>query len=243
MRAAVLPEIPSMLEIAEIQVDRPGPREVLVRTVAAGLCHSDLHFMEGKYAYDTPTVPGHEAAGVVEAVGADVTHVKPGDHVIGCLSIFCGHCEYCLSGRPVLCDRQGLERVTEQPPRLSRDGAPIHQFLRLSAFAEMMLVHENTLVKIREEMPLDRAALIGCAVTTGLGAVFNTAKVTPGSTVAVIGCGGVGLNCGAGGRHRRGGAGHRRRHEALEAGAGPDVRRHRSGRRQRPATRWSRCAS
>jgi S-(hydroxymethyl)glutathione dehydrogenase / alcohol dehydrogenase len=194
MRAAVLPEIPSMLEVAEIQIDRPGPREVLVRTVAAGLCHSDLHFMEGKYNHDTPTVPGHEAAGVVEAVGADVTHVKPGDHVIGCLSIFCGRCEYCLSGRPVLCDRQGLERGGDQPPRLSRDGAPIHQFLRLSAFAEMMLVHENTLVKIRDEMPLDRAALIGCAVTTGLGAVFNTAKVTPGSTVAVIGCGGVGLN-------------------------------------------------
>jgi S-(hydroxymethyl)glutathione dehydrogenase/alcohol dehydrogenase len=194
MRAAVLPEIPSMLEVAEIQIDRPGPREVLVRTVAAGLCHSDLHFMEGKYSHDTPTVPGHEAAGVVEAVGADVTHVRPGDHVIGCLSIFCGRCEYCLSGRPVLCDRQGLEREDDQPPRLSRDGAPIHQFLRLSAFAEMMLVHENTLVKIRDEMPLDRAALIGCAVTTGLGAVFNTAKVTPGSTVAVIGCGGVGLN-------------------------------------------------
>jgi S-(hydroxymethyl)glutathione dehydrogenase/alcohol dehydrogenase len=194
MRAAVLPEIPSMLEIAEIQVARPDRREVLVRTVAAGLCHSDLHFMEGKYSHDTPTVPGHEAAGVVEAVGADVTHVRPGDHVIGCLSIFCGHCEYCLSGRPVLCDRQGLERADDQPPRLSRDGALIHQFLRLSAFAEMMLVHENTLVKIRDEMPLDRAALIGCAVTTGLGAVFNTARVTPGSTVAVIGCGGVGLN-------------------------------------------------
>jgi S-(hydroxymethyl)glutathione dehydrogenase / alcohol dehydrogenase len=194
MRAAVLPQIPSMLEVAEIQVDRPGRREVLVRTVAAGLCHSDLHFMEGKYSHDTPTVPGHEAAGVVEAVGDDVTHVQPGDHVIGCLSIFCGHCEYCLSGRPVLCERQGLARGDDEPARLSRDGVPIHQFLRLSAFAEMMLVHENTLVKIREEMPLDRAALIGCAVTTGLGAVFNTAKVPPGSTVAVIGCGGVGLN-------------------------------------------------
>ena len=110
MRAAVLPEIPSMLQVTEIQVDRPGPHEVLVRTVAAGLCHSDLHFMEGKYGHDTPTVPGHEAAGVVEAVGANVTHVQPGDHVIGCLSIFCGRCEYCLSGRPVLCDRQGLAR-------------------------------------------------------------------------------------------------------------------------------------
>jgi S-(hydroxymethyl)glutathione dehydrogenase/alcohol dehydrogenase len=151
--------------------------------------------MEGKYVWPTPTVPGHEAAGVVEAVGADVTYLRPGDHVIGCLSIFCGRCPYCLSGRPALCDREGLERGAGQPPRLSLDGAPIHQFLRLSAFAEMMLVHENALVKIRPEMPLDRAALIGCAVTTGVGAVFRTAAVEPGSTVAVIGCGGVGLNC------------------------------------------------
>jgi S-(hydroxymethyl)glutathione dehydrogenase/alcohol dehydrogenase len=183
-----------MLEIAEIQVDSPGPHEVLVRTVAAGLCHSDLHFMEAKYACATPTVPGHEAAGIVEAVGSHVTHVKPGDHVIGCLSIFCGRCEYCLSGRPALCNRENLEREAGQPPRLSWNGTPLHQFLRLSAFAEMMLVHENTLVKIRDDMPLEQAALIGCAVTTGLGAVFNTAKVPPGSTVAVLGCGGVGLN-------------------------------------------------
>jgi S-(hydroxymethyl)glutathione dehydrogenase/alcohol dehydrogenase len=194
MRAAVLPTIPSMLEVGEVQVDRPGPREVLVRTVAAGLCHSDLHFMEGKYAHDTPTIPGHEVAGIVEAVGDAVVDLRPGDHVIGCLSIFCGRCEFCLSGRPVLCNRQGLERGAGERPRLSRDGEPIHQFLRLSAFAEYLLVHENTLVKIRDDMPLDRAALIGCAVTTGVGAVINTAKVEPGSTVAVIGCGGVGLN-------------------------------------------------
>jgi S-(hydroxymethyl)glutathione dehydrogenase/alcohol dehydrogenase len=207
MRAAVLPGIPSMLDVTEVQIDKPVHHEVLVRTVASGLCHSDLHFMEGKYSCGTPTVPGHEAAGIVEAVGPDVTHVKPGDHVIGCLSIFCGRCEYCLSGRPVLCNREGLERTAGQPPRLSWNGEPLYQFLRLSAFAEMMLVHENTLVKIRDEMPLDRAALIGCAVTTGLGAVFNTAKVPPGSSVAVIGCGGVGLNSvqGAG----RAGAGRR----------------------------------
>ncbi|MFN8593881.1 MAG: Zn-dependent alcohol dehydrogenase [Thermomicrobiales bacterium] len=194
MRAAVLESIPSMLEIDEVQVAKPVHHEVLVRTAAAGLCHSDLHFMEGKYRCAVPTIPGHEVAGVVEAVGPDVTHVQPGDHVIGCLSIFCGRCAYCLSGRPVLCDRQGLERGADLPPRLSRGGEPMHQFLRLSAFAEMLLVHENTLVKIRPDMPLDRAALIGCAVTTGLGAVFNTARVTPGSSVAVIGCGGVGLN-------------------------------------------------
>ena len=196
MRAAVLPQIPSMLDVTDIQIDTPGPREVLVRTVAAGLCHSDLHFMEGKYGCDVPTVLGHEAAGIVEAVGADVTYLQPGDHVIGCLSIFCGHCAFCLSGRPVLCTRLGMERDPEELSRLSwHDGEPLHQFLRLSAFAEYMLVHEHTLVKIRDDMPLDRAALIGCAVTTGLGAVFNTAKAPPGSTVAVIGCGGVGLNC------------------------------------------------
>jgi len=183
-----------MLDVTEVQIDKPVHHEVLVRTVASGLCHSDLHFMEAKYSCDVPTIPGHEAAGIVEAVGPDVTSVRPGDHVIGCLSIFCGHCEYCLSGRPVLCTRQGLEREAHQPPRLSWQGAPLHQYLRLSAFAEWMLVHENTLVKIRDDMPLDRAALIGCAVTTGLGAVFNTAKVPPGSSVAVIGCGGVGLN-------------------------------------------------
>jgi S-(hydroxymethyl)glutathione dehydrogenase / alcohol dehydrogenase len=194
VRAAVLETVPSELRIEEVQIDKPIHHEVLVRTVAAGLCHSDLHFMEAKYACDLPTILGHEVAGVVEAVGPDVTHVRPGDHVIGCLSIFCGRCEFCLSGRPVLCDREGLGRNADQPPRLSRNGEPIHQFLRLSAFAEMLLVHENALVKIREEMPLDRAALIGCAVTTGLGAVFNTARVPPGSTVAVIGCGGVGLN-------------------------------------------------
>ncbi len=194
MRAAVLPRLPSMLDVTEVQIDKPVHHEVLVRTVASGLCHSDLHFMEAKYSCDVPTIPGHEAAGIVEAVGPDVTSVRPGDHVIGCLSIFCGHCEYCLSGRPVLCTRQGLEREAHQPPRLSWQGAPLHQYLRLSAFAEWMLVHENTLVKIRDDMPLDRAALIGCAVTTGLGAVFNTARVPPGSSVAVLGCGGVGLN-------------------------------------------------
>ena len=135
MRAAVLPRLPSMLDVTEVQIDTPVHHEVLVRTVASGLCHSDLHFMEAKYSCDVPTIPGHEAAGIVEAVGPDVTSVRPGDHVIGCLSIFCGHCEYCLSGRPVLCTRQGLEREAHQPPRLSWQGAPLHQYLRLSAFA------------------------------------------------------------------------------------------------------------
>src|SRR5262249_13986313 len=195
MRAAVLNRIPGPLEIAEIEIDAPGPREVLVRVAASGLCHSDLHFMEGLYVCDPPAVLGHEAAGIVEAVGSGVAAFRAGDHVVACLSVFCGHCEHCLSGRPALCEAPERERSTGQSPRLSRDGVPVYQFAQLAAFAEQMLVHEHALVKIRPDMPLDRAALIGCAVTTGAGAVINTARVPPGSTVAVIGCGGVGLNC------------------------------------------------
>lgn len=196
MKAAVLESIPGELEIQDIAVGEPGPREVLVRTVAAGLCHSDLHFMEGKYPYPCPAVMGHESAGVVEAVGSMVSYVQPGDHVITCLSAFCGHCEQCLSGHMSLCENKGTELVRGpgEGPRLHRhDGEEIHQFLHLSSFAEQLLIHEHALVKINPEMPLDRAALIGCGVTTGLGAVFRTAQVRPGETVAVIGCGGIGL--------------------------------------------------
>jgi S-(hydroxymethyl)glutathione dehydrogenase/alcohol dehydrogenase len=195
MRAAILKTIPGPLTIDQVTIDGPGPNEVLVRTAAAGLCHSDLHFMEGKYTVPTPVVMGHESAGVVEAVGSDVSYVRPGDHVITCLSVFCGQCEFCLSGRPNLCNREGTERSAEGPPRLSFAGAPCGQFASLGSFAEQMLVHEHAVVKIRDDMPLDRAALIGCGVTTGIGAVFRTASVEAGSTVAVIGCGGVGLNC------------------------------------------------
>lgn len=195
MRAAVLNSIPGQLEIEDVDISTPGPREVLIRVAAAGLCHSDLHFIEGKYPYLTPTVLGHESAGVVEAVGDQVTYVQPGDHVITCLSVYCGNCENCLTGRPSICSGAGVtDRGPDEAPRLSRSGEPVHQFLKMSSFAEQMLVHEHGLVKVREDMPLDRAALIGCGVTTGLGAVFNTAKVEPGTTTAIIGCGGIGLN-------------------------------------------------
>jgi S-(hydroxymethyl)glutathione dehydrogenase/alcohol dehydrogenase len=196
MRAALLREIPGKLEIDEVEVGSPGPHEVLLRTVAAGLCHSDLHFMEGKYPYPTPALLGHESAGVVEAVGDQVSYVQPGDHVITCLSVYCGNCEPCLTGHLSLClGKDATRRSPGEPPRLTHGGAEVHPLLDMGSFAERMLVHEHGLVKIREDMPLDRAALIGCGVTTGVGAVFNTAKVEPGSTVAVIGCGGVGLNC------------------------------------------------
>ncbi len=195
MKAAVLNAIPGQLDIEDVDVDSPGPREVLIRTKAAGLCHSDLHFMEGKYPHPCPAVLGHESAGVVEEVGTDVRYVQPGDHVITCLSAFCGYCEQCISGHLSLCENKNTDLVRRpgEGARLSRGGEPVNTFLHLSSFAEQMLVHEHALVKISPEMPLDKAALIGCGVTTGLGAVFRTAQVEPGSTVAVIGCGGIGL--------------------------------------------------
>ncbi len=194
MRAAVQFEIPGRLDIVDLDIDQPGPNEVLIRVVASGLCHSDLHFLEGKYTPDLPIVLGHEAAGIVEAVGDDVTGIAVGDHVVTCLSTFCGSCEFCLSGRPALCKGAGLERESGEPPRLSLNGKKVHAFSRLGAFAEKMLVHEHSVVVVRSDMPFDRAAILGCAVTTGVGAVVNTARIPVGSTVAVIGCGGVGLN-------------------------------------------------
>ena len=195
MKAAVFREVNQPMEVEDIDVSKPGPREVLIRTVAAGVCHSDLHFFNGTYPGITPMVLGHESAGVVEQVGSDVHYVKPGDHVITCLSVFCGHCEYCLTGHMSLCQEPETRRGQDDEPRISQSGGPLQQFANLGSFAEYMLVHEHALAKIRDDMPMDRAALIGCGVTTGVGAVIHTAKVEPGSTVAVIGCGGVGLSC------------------------------------------------
>jgi S-(hydroxymethyl)glutathione dehydrogenase/alcohol dehydrogenase len=194
MKAAVLVQPKSPLEIEELSIAKPGPHEVLIRTAACGLCHSDLHFIEGSYPHAMPAVPGHEAAGVVEAVGSEVRTVKPGDHVVSCLSAFCGHCEFCVTGRMALCLGAETRRAAGEAPRLTRpDGSMVNQMLNLSAFAEQMLIHEHACVRIDPEMPLDRAAIIGCAVTTGAGAVFNACNLVPGEMVAVIGCGGVGL--------------------------------------------------
>ena len=198
MRAALLHSMPGDLEVTDVTIDLPGPREVLVRTAAAGLCHSDALPMVGDLVLPTvPLVLGHESAGVVEAVGSDVTYVRPGDHVITCLSLFCGECAYCLGGRPNLCVEQAVlgTRPFGQPARITHGETACHQFANLGSFAEQLLVHERAVAKIDPEMPLDRAALIGCGVTTGVGAVFHTAKLAPGETAAVIGCGGVGLNC------------------------------------------------
>jgi S-(hydroxymethyl)glutathione dehydrogenase/alcohol dehydrogenase len=192
MRAAVFHGPHQPLTIEDVDVAKPIGREVLVRTVGSGVCHSDLHYVDGLYPFPAPAILGHEAAGIVEAVGPHVAEFKPGDHVIGCLSVFCGRCAYCLTGRTHLCQSRPA-RTPEEPPKLSWKGAPVNQFANLSAYAEQMLVHENGLVRVREDMPLDRAALIGCGVTTGVGAVLNTARVEAGATVAVFGAGGVGL--------------------------------------------------
>jgi S-(hydroxymethyl)glutathione dehydrogenase/alcohol dehydrogenase len=195
VKAAVFREVNVPMEIEEIQISKPGPREVLIQTKAAGICHRDMHFYNGTYPGQVPMVLGHESAGVVEAVGSDVHYVKPGDHVITCLSVFCGHCEQCLTGHMSLCQEPEVNRGKDEEPRLASNDHPLTQFAQLGSFAEQMLVHEHALVKIREDMPMDRAALIGCGVTTGVGAVIHTAAVEPGSTVAVIGCGGIGLSC------------------------------------------------
>lgn len=195
MKAAVLTEQPGELVIEDLTIDKPGPDEVLLQTVGAGLCHSDLHFMEGLFRSTLPIVMGHESAGIVQAVGENVDYVKKGDHVVACLSIFCGQCAQCLGGHPNRCaNPKATSRSADAAPRLTRaDGTPVDQMARLGGFAEEMLVHQNGLVKVIEEMPLDKACLIGCGITTGFGAAVRTAKVEVGSTVCVIGAGGIGL--------------------------------------------------
>jgi S-(hydroxymethyl)glutathione dehydrogenase/alcohol dehydrogenase len=194
MKAAVLHAPNQPLTIEEVGLTKPESREVLLRTAFAGLCHSDLHFIEGLYPHPTPVVLGHESAGIVEAVGDGVTYVQPGDHVITCLSVFCGTCPQCVTGHPNLCENTEVKMPPGTARRMTWKGGHMNQAFNLSSFAEQMLVHENAMVKIDPDVPLDRAALVGCGVMTGVGAVFNAAKVEPGATVAVIGCGGVGLS-------------------------------------------------
>ena len=196
IRASVQKSIPGIPEVREVTIDQPGPREVLIRTVAAGLCRSDLSFINGllpSYA-ETPFVAGHEGAGVVVATGSAVTGVKPGDLVVAALSAFCGHCRFCLTGHANICFAPETVRPSTSSPRLSLDGEPVAQCWNVSSFAEMMLVHESQAVRIPDQVPVDVAAILGCAVVTGMGAALRTAKVRPGESVAVLGCGGVGMN-------------------------------------------------
>jgi S-(hydroxymethyl)glutathione dehydrogenase/alcohol dehydrogenase len=195
MQAAVFRKVHEPLTLESVEIDKPWEREVLVRTAATGVCHSDLHVVDGqgRWPLDRPIVLGHEGAGVVEAVGANVTTVKPGDHVVACLSGFCGACAQCLGGHPNLCTGGAVTRPESAAPRLSQASGPVRQFIGISSYAECMLLHENSIVKIDADLPLDRAALVGCGVLTGVGAALRTSGLEAGQTVAVFGCGGVGL--------------------------------------------------
>ncbi len=195
MKAAVFRGPQQPLTIEQVEIDKPMAHEIVVKTMATGVCHSDLHFVDGFYPARPPAILGHETAGIVEAIGEAVTYVKPGDHVIACLSVFCGFCDNCMSGKPHLCqNRAATSRARTDPPKYTMNGEPVNQMFSISSFAEKMLLHENAVVKIRDDFPFDRAALIGCGVMTGVGAALNTAKIEPGSAVAVFGCGGVGLS-------------------------------------------------
>ena len=186
------------LGIEEVDLDDPGHGEALVRIGAAGLCHSDLSVIDGNRPRPTPMVLGHEAAGIVEKLGPGVDDLKIGDHVVMVFVPSCGHCLPCAEGRPALCEpgaaSSGAGTLLSGERRLHRNGAQVHHHLGVSAFAEYATVSRRSLVKIDKELPLDEAALFGCAVLTGVGAVINTAKVSAGSSVAVIGLGGVGLS-------------------------------------------------
>lgn len=199
MRAAVIYQANQPLVVEDLTLDDPKRSEIRVKIGATGVCHSDYHVVDGSWhgrGYPMPMVLGHEAAGIVEAVGPDVTRVKPGDKVILSFTVSCGHCVPCTRGEPNLCD--GLDSPVgtsvDGTYRLHQGDQPISIFGRMGSFAEQVVIHETQAIPINPAMPLDKAALIGCAVMTGVGAVVNTAKVEPGATMAVFATGGVGLN-------------------------------------------------
>lgn len=206
IRAAVLHEMgvsqpygeSQPLKIETLELNPPGTGEVLVQIKAAGLCHSDLSVIDGSRPRPTPMALGHEAAGVVVETGGGVDDLVPGDHVVFVFVPSCGHCEPCATGRPALCEPAAAANAAgtlmSGARRLHLDGVAVNHHMGVSAFAEHAVVSRHSMVKIGRELPFEIAALFGCAVITGVGAVVNTSRVTPGSTVAVIGLGGVGLN-------------------------------------------------
>lgn len=198
MRAAVLYEHNAPLVIEEVEVQPPKSGEVLVRMAASGVCHSDLHMIRGVHPSPLPAIPGHEGAGVVEEVGPGVTNVEPGDHVALSWLPYCGHCRMCASGRPNICENVAWSEIgtmSDGTVRFAKGGVPIHHFIATSSFAELSVVPAQAAIRVDPSLPLTELSLMGCAVATGVGAVLNTARVRPGETVAVVGCGGVGLNC------------------------------------------------
>ena len=195
MRASVLVDESDQLVIADVQHDEPIGREILMRSVAAGLCHSDYHYLDGTLQRPRPLILGHEGAGVVEAIGPDVRDIRVGDHVVTCLVMGCGECVRCVAGEPTSCFNPGVtKRARGERPRLTLDGVSVGQMANVGSLADQILLDERAVTPINKDIPLELACILGCAVVTGLGAALNTADVQPGESVAVIGCGGVGLN-------------------------------------------------
>jgi len=198
IRAAVLERTGGPLTVTELALAEPGPGEVLVRLHASGVCHSDQNAIDGTAETRCPAVLGHEGAGVVEAVGPGVTRVALGDHVALSWAPSCGHCDECLRDLPQLCSTawpaMGEGGLLDGTTRLSRDGEPVYHYSFISSFAEATVLPERSCVRIPRDVPFEVAGLVGCAVTTGVGAVWRTAGVRPGDRVAVVGCGGVGLS-------------------------------------------------
>jgi NDMA-dependent alcohol dehydrogenase len=198
IQAALVTAINQPIQIETLDLDPPRTGEVLVRIAACGVCHSDYHLLTGATQHPLPVVPGHEGAGIIEAVGEGVTRIQPGNHVVLNWAPNCGHCFYCLRGKPNLCDTfigpiwAGV--LLDGTPRLSWRGQPVYHFSALAAFAQYAVVPQETCVVIQNDAPMSVAALVGCAVTTGIGAVMHTAQVQAGDRVAVFGCGGVGLS-------------------------------------------------
>src|SRR5918996_4711492 len=194
--AAVLYEIKKPLVVEEVEVLEPRGHEVLVRWAANGVCHSDLHVITGDYPHPLPVILGHEAAGVVEKVGPGVESVKPGDHVCSSYIPSCGRCWYCIGGQPTMCALRDKPRwfMLDGTARFRRNGLELHHFLQVSGYATHSVLLEDSVIPIRKDVPLDVACLVSCGVLAGAGPVFNRAKVPPGASVAVFGCGGVGLN-------------------------------------------------
>ena len=197
-RAAVLHRTNAPLAIETVRMTGLKPTDVLVRIRASGLCHTDLEVIQGELAYPLPIILGHEGAGVVEAVGSDVTLVKPGDHVVCSWNPSCGKCFYCDRGQPILCEpfarHQPAGHLLDGTSRLSIGSAKLHHFSVVSSHAECCVVPETGAIPVPKEIPFEQACLIGCGVMTGVGGAARVAKIAGGSTVAVIGCGAVGLN-------------------------------------------------
>lgn len=190
----MLNSAPGNLDLEELHIDDPGPDELLVRVLYAGLCHSDLHEIDGTFASDTPIVLGHEVVGEVVKIGSGTEEFVPGAMVVSCLSVYCGSCEYCLGGKQTLCERRLELQQGRVRPRLTNSrGRAVRATAGIGGFAEMVLVHKNSAVAVPSDVKPQTACVLGCAVTTGMGSVLHSAGVRPGQSVAVIGLGGIGF--------------------------------------------------